>query len=189
MSFVWDAAPLKTKQKVKMAVRARSDPFAFFAAGVAAGIQQGRNTYPSFGQGTEGYAKRYGSTLATGTLSRFFGSAVYPAVFHQDPRYFYKGSGGLGQRTWYAFTRSVVARGDNGKWQPNYSHILGSMTAGAISNLYYPGRERGVGLTFQNAALGIGFTGVGNVVREFALRHITHGVATYNQGQKPIPTK
>lgn len=189
MSFVWDAAPLETKQKFKMAVRARSDPFSFFAAGVAAGIQQARNSYPSFGQGAEGYAKRYGTTYATGTLSRFFGSAVYPSLFHQDPRYFYKGTGSVGQRTWYAFTRSFVARGDNGKWQPNYSHVMGSLTAGAISNAYYPGRERGVGLTFENAALGLVFTGVGNVVREFALRHITNNVAPYNNGQKPIPSK
>ena len=189
MSFVWDAAPLETKQKFKMAVRARSDPFSFFAAGIGAGIQQARNSYPSFGQGAQGYAKRYGGVYATGTLSRFFGSAVYPSLFHQDPRYFYKGSGSVGQRAWYAFTRSFVARGDNGKWQPNYSHVMGSLSAGAISNLYYPGKERGVRLTFENAALGLAFTGVGNVVREFALRHITHGVAPYNQGQKPIPSK
>ena len=81
-------------------------------------------------------------------------------------------------------TRSVVARGDNGRWQPNYSHILGGMTAGAISNLYHPGRERGLALTFENAALGIGFTAAGNLVREFVLRGITHGVDDFNQGDK-----
>ena len=188
-SYVWDAAPLKTKQKFKMAVRARSDPFVFIATGIVAGIQQARNTYPSYGQGTEGYAKRYGADFATGTISRFFGSAVYPTLFHQDPRYFYKGSGSVGARAWYAMTRSVVARGDNGKWQPNYSHILGGMTAGAISNLYHPSRERGFGLTFENAGLGIGFTAAGNLVREFVLRRITHGVADFNQGEKPIPGK
>ena len=188
-SYVWDAAPLETKQKFKMAVRARSDPFIFIATGVVAGIQQARNTYPSYGQGAQGYAKRYGAAFATGTVSRFFGSAVYPTVFHQDPRYFYKGSGSFGGRAWYAMTRSVVARGDNGKWQPNYSHVLGGMTAGAISNLYHPGRERGAALTFENAGLGIGFTAAGNLVREFVLRRITHGVADFNQGEKPIAGK
>ncbi len=188
-SYVWDAAPLVTKQKFKMAVRARSDPFIFIATGIAAGIQQARNTYSSFGQGTEGYAKRYGAAYATGTASRFLGSAVYPTIFHQDPRYFYKGSGSFGARAWYAMTRSVVARGDNGKWQPNYSHILGGMTAGAISNLYYPDKERGVGLTFENAGLGIGFTAAGNLVREFVLRRVTHGIAPFSNGQKPITAK
>lgn len=185
-SYVWDAAPLEPKQKFKMALRARTDPFTFIATGIAAGIQQARNTYPSYGQGAEGYAKRYGAAFATGSLSRFLGSAVYPALFHQDPRYFYKGSGSVGNRAWYAMTRSVVARGDNGKWQANYSHILGGLTAGAVSNLYYPDKERGVRLTFENAALGIGFTALGNLVREFGLRHVTHGVAVYNNGQKPI---
>jgi hypothetical protein len=188
-SYVWDAAPLETKQKFKMAVRARSDPFIFIATGVVAGIQQARNSSPSYGQGAQGYAKRYGAAFATGTLSRFFGSAVYPTIFHQDPRYFYKGSGSFSNRAWYAMTRSVVARGDNGKWQPNYSHILGGMTAGAISNLYHPGRERGAALTFENAGLGIGFTAAGNLVREFVLRGITHGVAEFNQGEKPIEGK
>lgn len=188
-SFVWDAAPMVAKQKFKMAVRARSDPFSFVAAGIAAGIQQGRNTYPSFGDDALGYGKRYAGVYVTGTLSRFLGSAVYPSLFHQDPRYFYKGAGSVRQRAWYAMTRSVVSRGDNGKWQPNYSHILGGMSAGAISNLYYPGKERGVRLTFENAALGLLFTGFGNVVREFALRRVTHGVPAYNQGQKPVPKK
>ena len=133
-SYIWNAAPLKPKQKFEMAIRARSDPFIFIATGAVAGIQQARNNSPSYGQGAEGYAKRYGAAFATGTLSRFFGSAIYPSIFHQDPRYFYKGSGSIGGRAWYAMTRSVVSRGDNGRWQPNYSHILGGMTAGAISN-------------------------------------------------------
>ncbi|MGI4852959.1 MAG: carboxypeptidase-like regulatory domain-containing protein [Janthinobacterium lividum] len=188
-SYVWDAAPLETKQKFKMAVRSRSDPFVFVATGIVAGIQQARNTHKEFGQGAEGYAKRYGATFATGTLSRFLGSAVYPSLFHQDPRYFYKGSGSFGNRSWYAMTRSVVARGDNGKWQPNYSHILGGMTAGAISNLYYSEKERGARLTFENAALGIGFTALANLVREFGLRRITHGVPSFNNGQKAITDK
>ncbi len=188
-SYVWDAAPLETKQKFKMAVRARSDPFVFVATAIVAGIQQARGTYPSYGDDAEGYAKRYGAAFATGTFSRFFGSAVYPAIFHQDPRYFYKGSGSFGTRAWYAMTRSVVARGDNGKWQPNYSHIMGGLTAGAISNLYHPGSERGAGLTFENAGLGIGFTAAGNLVREFVLRRVTHGIAPFNNGQKPIAGK
>lgn len=183
-SYIWNAAPLEPKQKLEMAVRARSDPFVFIATAVVAGIQQARDKPHSYRQGAEGYAKRYGSAFATGTLSRFFGSAIYPSLFHQDPRYFYKGTGSRGSRAWYAMTRSVVARGDNGKWQPNYSHVLGGMTAGAISNLYHPGSERGFGLTFENAALGIGFTAAGNLVREFALRGITHKVPDYEQGQK-----
>lgn len=183
-SYIWDAAPLEPKQKFKMAVRARTDPVIFIATGVVAGIEQSRNQYPSYGRGPEGYAKRYGAAFTTGTLSRFFGSAVYPALFHQDPRYFYKGSGSKGSRAWYAMTRSVVARGDNGKSQPNYSHILGGMTAGAISNLYHAEDERGARLTFENAGLGIGFTAAGNLVREFVLRKITHDVPEFEQGQK-----
>ncbi|ADW69725.1 carboxypeptidase-like regulatory domain-containing protein [Granulicella tundricola] len=183
-SFIWDAAPLEPKQKFEMALRARSDPFVFLVTGIVAGVQQARDKPSAWGQDLPGYAQRYGAAFTTGTVSRFFGSAIYPVVFHQDPRYFYKGSGSVSSRAWYAMTRSVVARGDNGKWQPNYSHILGGMTAGAISNLYHPASSRGAALTFENAGLGIGFTAAGNLVREFVLRGVTHKVPTYEQGDK-----
>jgi hypothetical protein len=188
-SYVWDAAPLQSKQKFRMAVRARSDPFVFITTGIVAGVQQWRGTPKGFGDDFAGYAQRYGAAFATGTLSRFFGSAIYPVIFHQDPRYFYKGSGTVGYRIYYAMSRSIITRGDNGKSQPNYSHILGGMTAGAISNLYHPGSVRGAALTFENAGLGIGFTAAANLVREFVLRKVTHGVADFNQGDKAIPTK
>jgi hypothetical protein len=182
-SHIWNASPLVPKQKLELAVRSRSDPVASLTTGVVAGVEQARGRYPAYGDGPEGYAKRYGAAYATSTISRFLGSAVFPSIFHQDPRYFYKGSGSVPSRAWYAMTRSVVARGDNGKWQPGYSHILGSLSAGAISNLYHPGSDRGASLTFENALIGIGSAAAGNLVREFVLRKIVHGVPDFDTGR------
>ncbi|MGA8182520.1 MAG: carboxypeptidase regulatory-like domain-containing protein, partial [Terriglobia bacterium] len=84
------------------------------------------------------------------------------------PRYFYKGSGSKGSRFLYAIANSVICKGDNGRWQANYSNILGNLAGGGISNLYYPAQNRtGAKLMFQNALIGIGATAVVNVIEEF----------------------
>jgi Carboxypeptidase regulatory-like domain len=187
-SYIWNASPLVPKQKFELAIRSRTDPVAFLTTAVIAGVEQVNGRYPAYGDGPEGYAKRYGAAYATSTISRFLGSAVFPSIFHQDPRYFYKGSGSVPSRAWYAMTRSVVARGDNGRWQPGYSHVLGSLAAGAISNLYHPGSDRGASLTFENAGIGIGSAAVSNLVREFLLRKIVRGVPDFEQGDHREPT-
>ena len=70
------------------------------------------------------------------------GGAVFPSLFKQDPRYFYKGTGSISSRALYAIANSVICKGDNERWQPNYSAILGGIAAGGISNLYYPASNR-----------------------------------------------
>ena len=104
----------------------------------------------------------------------FIGSAILPSLLKQDPRYFYKGTGSTRSRSLYAIANAVVCKGDNGRWQVNYSNILGSLAAGAISNLYYPAQNRnGAALTFENAAIGIGATAAANLVEEFLMRKLT----------------
>jgi hypothetical protein len=106
--------------------------------------------------------------------STFIGSAILPSFLKQDPRYFYKGSGTAGSRILYAIANSVICKGDNGRWQANYSNILGSLASGGISNLYYPPQDRnGSGLTFENAAIEIGATAAANLLQEFFIRKLT----------------
>jgi hypothetical protein len=126
----------------------------------------------------QGYAKRFGAAyadMATGTL---IGGAILPSLLKQDPRYFYKGTGSTKSRILYAVANSVICKGDNGKWQANYSGILGGLAAGGISNLYYPAQDRnGVGLTFENALIGIGATAAANVLQEFVIKKLTPSAA------------
>ena len=70
------------------------------------------------------------------------GAAVLPSILHQDPRYFYQGSGSIGSRAWHALSSAFICRGDNGNRQFNFSHILGNFAAGGISNLYRPDNDR-----------------------------------------------
>jgi hypothetical protein len=174
VSYDRNAVPLTAKQKFELSFKTMVDPVSFALTGLSAGIQQAQNTFPGYGSGPGAYGKRYGASyagLASGTL---LGGAILPVVFRQDPRYFYKGTGGVWKRFGYAMSTAVIAKGDNGKWQPAYASMLGDLGAGALSNLYYPaGSRNGALLTFANGGLSIAEDGVGNVVQEFLLKHLT----------------
>jgi hypothetical protein len=172
-SYVWNAAPLSPGQKFQLALRATVDPFTFIAAGVTASIEQAQGTYAEYGPGASGFAKRYGANYADGAIGTMIGGAILPVVFHQDPRYFYKGTGSVSSRALYAVSTVFRAKGDDGHWEPNYSNILGDLAAGTISNLYYPADDRGVQHTLDNAALALVGNAAGALVQEFLLRKLT----------------
>ncbi|HKM67338.1 MAG TPA: carboxypeptidase-like regulatory domain-containing protein [Candidatus Acidoferrum sp.] len=177
VTYATNAAPLSSKQKFELAFKSTVDPVTFGIVGGIAGVQQATNHFSGYGQGAEGYAKRYGASYADIITSTFIGGAILPSLLKQDPRYFYKGTGSKKSRLLYAIANSVICKGDNGKWQANYSEILGSLAAGGISNLYYPVSDRnGVGLTFENTAIGIGASAAVNVLQEFVLRKLTPNV-------------
>lgn len=174
VTYIPNAAPLDAKQKFQLAAKTVIDPFTFVVVAGTAGVEQAQNHFREYGQGALGYAQRfaagYGDTL-TGT---FIGGAILPSLLKQDPRYFYKGTGSIPSRFLYAVANAFICKGDNGHWQPGYSNILGSLAAGAISNLYYPEADRqGLQLTFENAAIGIGASAATNLLQEFLIRKLT----------------
>jgi hypothetical protein len=184
VTYNWKAAPLTPKQKYKLAVRSIVDPATFVIVGGFAGIEQATNEFSGYGQGWEGYGKRYGAGLADSSIGGMLGGAVFPVLFHQDPRYFYMGTGTKWHRALYALSTAVIARGDNGKWQPAYAGVLGDFASGAISNLYYPASNRnGAGLTIENGFLAVASDAVGNLLQEFVLKKISKGVMLHGTPQ------
>ena len=174
VSYVPDAAPLNTRQKFRLGWKFAVNPFFLGISGLTAGIEQANNSFSGYGQGAQGYAKRFGATYADFFSGTFFGNAVFPALLKQDPRYFYKGTGSKKSRFFYAVANAVICKGDNGHWQPNYSSILGSLAAGGLSKLYYPASSRnGVGLTFENSLIGVGGSAMSAVVEEFFSKKLT----------------
>ena len=174
VSYIRNAAPLTSKQKFKLAWRTVIDPFTLVFVGGAAGVEQAQNHFAGYGQGAQGYGKRFGADYTDTVAGTFIGSAILPSLLKQDPRYFYKGSGSMPSRFLYAIANSVICKGDNRHWQANYSNILGNLAAGGISNLYYPSQDRnGAGLTLENGALGIGETAAENLFQEFLIRKLT----------------
>jgi hypothetical protein len=179
VSYVSNAAPLSTKRKFQLAWKSATDPVTFIAVGAVAGIDQAGDRWGAYGQGAQGYAKRFGATYADVFAGTFIGSAILPSLLKQDPRYFYKGSGTKRSRILYALASSVICKGDNGRRQANYSSILGNLAAGGLSNLYYPANDRnGVGLVFTNALIRIGETAVANIFQEFIVPKLTPNLPT-----------
>jgi hypothetical protein len=175
-SYVYDAAPLTTKQKYSLASRDTFDPVSLIGTGIAAGIEQANNTYAGYGQGAAGYGKRFGAQFANGRSSDFLSHAVFPSLFHQDPRYYYQGSGSVKSRVYHAVSFAFVTRSDSGGNVPNYSYFLADMCSGALSNLYYPKASRGANLVFTNAAIGLAGRAGSTVLREFLSKRLTTNV-------------
>ena len=172
-AYDWNAPPMMAKQKYHLVFRSLTDPVTLLAVAGIAGAEQYKGIFPAYGSGIEGYGKRYGAALATHVSGDLLGRAVYPSIFHQDPRYFYKGKGSIRSRALYAMSAAVMTRSDSGRWEPNYSNVLGNFSAGAISMLYYPESDRGASLVLLNGLADTGADAVSNLIREFVLKQIT----------------
>jgi hypothetical protein len=173
VSYVPDAAPLNAKQKFQLALRSVSDPVTFLAVGALAGVQQATNDYGGLGQEAGGYGKRFTVAYAGLVTGSFINDAVLASLFKQDPRYFYQGTGTNRSRLEHALSHAIVRKGDNGRWEPNYSGIIGSFATAGITSFYYPESDRNSGLVVQNALVGIAGRAVGGVFQEFVLRKFT----------------
>lgn len=169
-SYIWDAEPIPTKQKYTLALRATFDPTEFVIVAGVAGAEQIAGMYSGYGSGLEGYGKRYGAALADQIDAHLIGSALLPALLHQDPRYFYQGSGSAASRSIHAVSFTFLARGDNGHKQINYSRLFGTLAAVGIANVYRPAADRGVSKTFESFGINLGANAAGNLFREFVLR-------------------
>ena len=139
-----DALPLSPKQKFKLFFKSATDPWPFMLAGVVAGIGQANNSDPEWGQGMQGYGKRIGAGYSDYFIGNFFGNAVLPSIWHEDPRYFQKGTGSAGGRFLWAAGSTVWCRRDNGRWGPNYANVLGNFIGVSVARVYYPPSDRTV---------------------------------------------
>ena len=173
VSYDQDAAPLTTKMKFQLAAKVSFDPVTFLGVGISAAAEQAGN-HPNYPQGWKGFGERYGAVYTNGFTDIMIGGAILPSLLHQDPRYFYQGTGTSKSRVLHAVTTPFVTRGDNGQRQPNYSTIGGDLASAAISNAYYPASNRGVGLFLGNFLIATGQRAAANLAQEFILNRVTH---------------
>jgi hypothetical protein len=148
-----DALPLSSGQKYQLFFKSATDPWPFLLAAFGAGIDQAENSFPEYGQGMQGYAKRFGAAYTDYFTGNLLGNAVLASVLKEDPRYFQKGKGSFSKRFLWAAASTVWCKRDNATWGPNYANVMGNLMGAAVSNLYYPESDRTVGGT-----LGRGFT-------------------------------
>ena len=174
VSYEPNAVRITTKHKFELAWKSASDPVTVVGVGVLAGIGQAGDRWGAYGQGAQGYAKRFGASYANVFSATFIGGAVMPSLLKQDPRYFYKGSGSKRSRILYAAASSFICKGDNGRWQPNYSNVIGSFAGAGLQAAYLPANDRrGSGFILSSAFIRLGETSLAGVLQEFVFSKVT----------------
>jgi Carboxypeptidase regulatory-like domain len=168
--------PLTSKLKFRLSLRVAVDPVTFFGVATMAAIDQAANT-PNYVEGAKGYGQRFGAIYADAFTDTMLAGTILPSLLHQDPRYYYQGTGTTRSRLRHALLSPFICRGDNGNWQPNYSSIGGNLGTTAMSELWYPKSNRGYGLVFGNFLIGEGERMVSGIAQEFLIRRLTPGAA------------
>ena len=177
-----EAAPLTTKLKFRLAFKSSTDPVTIAGTAFLAGLEQAGDQYSEFGQGMEGYGKRLGAGYADVVASTFLSGAIFPTLLHQDPRYYFQGTGGTRSRILHAVENSVRCKGDNGKWQVNYSNILGAFGGAAVSSYLYPTKNRAT-FTLSAGLIRMGESSLAGFVQEFVVPKISKSARRAKQQQ------
>jgi len=166
------AVPLTSKLKFRLAMKVATDPVTAVGVGFLAGVYQAADI-PDYQQGAKGYGQRYGAIAADGITDIMIGGAILPSLLHQDPRYFYQGTGTTRSRLVHAMSNPFLCKGDNGRLQPNYSSLGGDLISSAISNVYYPSSNRNASTYFANFAITTGQRIASSLIQEFVLGKLT----------------
>jgi hypothetical protein len=167
-----NAEPLTAKMKFHLAAKFLTDPITTTGFALNAAIYQ-MTGYPSFGQGAKGYGQRLGATFVGGYTNILVGDGILPSLLHQDPRYFYQGTGTTKYRLMHALSSPFVIRGDDGRRHINFSDLGGDLASGAIANAYYPDKDRGANLVVKSTLIGAGGRMANAVIQEFVLQKLT----------------
>lgn len=167
VTYQHDAPPLRPSQKFRVWWRTATDPATIVIAGVEAGVGQAQNSFADYGQGAEGYGKRFGASLADEASSGFFSNFFYSTVFKEDPRYFRVGEGSFKHRAWHSLIQEFVCHTDKGGRSFSYENVLGAFSSGALSNAYYPESDRGFGLTMSRSGTSLALGSAGGLLNEF----------------------
>jgi hypothetical protein len=168
-------APLTAKLKFELALKVSVDPITFAGTSFLAAVNQASG-YPDYRQGVKGYGQRFGAVYTNDLTDIMIGGAILPSLLHQDPRYFYQGTGTTKSRLLHAMSSPLICKGDNGRWQPNVSSLGGYLASGAIANAYYPPSNRGGGLVLSTFAIDLSANVANGIIQEFVLRKFTPSV-------------
>jgi hypothetical protein len=159
--------PLTVRQKFTLFLRNSTSGHILVGSAANAGLAQAFNWQAGYGQGAEGYGKRFGAYMARTASSNFFGTFLLASTFRQDPRFFVRSSPTFGQAVKYSLSRIVITRRDSGEDTVNSSGLLGPLAAESLANAYLPIQDRTFGNTIGRYAADLGWLAVGNVLREY----------------------
>lgn len=162
-----DAPPLTRAGKFRLFRKSAFDPVEFGLVGLQAGLSQAQDEFPGYGQGAQGYGKRYGAAFADEVSSGFWSNFFWASVLKEDPRYFRLGEGGFGRRFLYSLRQEIVCHTDAGGRSFSFENTLGAVSSGGLANVYYPAGDRGFGLTMSRTGIALLYGSLGGVADEF----------------------
>ena len=158
--------PLTPQEKFKIAAKNSFDRGTVALAVLSAGEAQLTHATPAFGQGAAGYARYLGTAYADFVIRDMMTEALYPVIFHQDPRYFRCGTGTTWSRLGSAAGQIFRTRTDSDKTEFNFSEIIGNSTAVAISTAYHP-NSRTATDAVSKLGVHLGVHVAANILKEF----------------------
>ena len=161
-----DYSRLTPGDKINLYLRSSVDPVSIFAGAFSAGFNQAIDSVPEWGQGMDGYGKRFASSLGRKAVERTARHGL-KILLKEDPRYFYSNREGIQPRTFHAIGEVFVAHKDSGGTRPNYSYFAGVTCGVYVSRQWQPERSRNAKDYIQDAAVSIGIQSAKNVFTEF----------------------
>jgi Carboxypeptidase regulatory-like domain len=190
VTYLSNPVPLAPKHKFQLAWKSATDPVTLAGVAFLAGISQAADQWHDYGQGAQGYGERVGASYADVFASTFIGGAIMPSILKQDPRYFYKGTGTKRSRILRAIGNSVICKGDNGRWQPNYSNVIGSFAGAGLEVLYVPASDRrGSGFVVSGGLIRLAETSLAGVLQEFVIPKLTPNRPTRSNRDEQQPAE
>ena len=160
--------PLTSAEKFKLFASNSISGASILSSLAGAGIGQATDSPQGYGQEGEGYAKRFGASMARRASSQFFGTWLLASALHEDPRYFVKPTSDIKAAVGYAVRRTFVTRDDrDGHTVANWSGLVGPLAGEALANAYMPPDAQTAGKTFERYGIDIAATAAGNVVKQY----------------------
>ena len=159
--------PPSPKEAFMIATKNSFDYSSFIFVGITSALSESQNGHPKLGDGIAGYGRYYWRGYLDKTDGNYLVIFALPTIFHQDERYYAKGSGGFLKRTAYSASRILITPNYHGHASFNASEILGRGMAQGISTAYYPSSDRTLGALAVKYGYALGRDALTNMFREF----------------------
>ncbi len=180
--------PLSVGGKFELFANESISPETILVSGFSAGFEQWRDVPPGYGQGAEGYGKRFGAWMATNASSSFFGTFLAASVLRQDPRFFPQSHPSFWGSVKYSARRLVVTRSDSGKDVFNASGLFGPLAGETLANTYLPKTEQTGAKTGERYGIDLAWKFAGNMFKNY-WPTIFRDMGLNHLGVIPAPTQ
>ena len=160
-------SPLTPGEKFNFYLKSTVDPVSMAASVFSSGFNQAIDSVPEWGQGMDGYGKRFASSYGQKTVDKTIRSGL-KILLREDPRFFYSERQGVGDRTLHAVGEVFITHKDSGGLRPNYSWFASTASSVYISRKkWHPEKYQTTENYLQGIAMSIGIQSAKNVFAEF----------------------